>query len=376
MNIINRSGNVYFFLLFIISSVLFYINYEQRHYGWDMPGYLASYHLAEDSLNKKELVREVYTSIQLEAPKSDYEKMVGNYQKENWNYFITTHPDAFHLQIPYYSIKVFYVFLIFFFHKIGFSAPIAVFLPNLISFFIFGFLLFAIFKRIFVERTLLSFSLTVLLLLIPPFRYLATIPSPDMLATALITWFFYSVISNQHLRIQFMILLLVVFTRPDFVIFGLSYLGIYFLYDWFTSKKINFLSIVLGLVMVAVYLLILKVNSYPGWTDVFYDTFIERRRFVTGAASFALSQYNEIILENIFNFKKITFLAVLFLSAVFYFTKDLWTRMLAVILFINIYIKFLFFPAPGEYRFFIAFLLLLFLTAVYAAQNKIRKLTF
>lgn len=376
MNIINRSGNVYFFLLFIISSVLFYINYEQRHYGWDMPGYLASYHLAEDSLNKKELVREVYTSIQLQAPKSDYEKMVGNYQKENWNYFITTHPDAFHLQIPYYSIKVFYVFLIFFFHKIGFSAPIAVFLPNLISFFIFGFLLFAIFKRIFVERTLLSFSLTVLLLLIPPFRYLATIPSPDMLATALITWFFYSVISNQHLRIQFMILLLVVFTRPDFVIFGLSYLGIYFLYDWFTSKKINFLSIVLGLVMVAVYLLILKVNSYPGWTDVFYDTFIERRRFVTGAASFALSQYNEIILENIFNFKKITFLAVLFLSAVFYFTKDLWTRMLAVILFINIYIKFLFFPAPGEYRFFIAFLLLLFLTAVYAAQNKIRKLTF
>lgn len=338
MNIINRSGNVYFFLLFIISSVLFYINYEQRHYGWDMPGYLASYHLAEDSLNKKELVREVYTSIQLEAPKSDYEKMVGNYQKENWNYFITTHPDAFHLQIPYYSIKVFYVFLIFFFHKIGFSAPIAVFLPNLISFFIFGFLLFAIFKRIFVERTLVSFSLTVLLLLIPPFRYLATIPSPDMLATALITWFFYSVISNQHLRIQFMILLLVVFTRPDFVIFGLSYLGIYFLYDWFTSKKINFLSIVLGLVMVAVYLLILKVNSYPGWTDVFYDTFIERRRFITGAASFALSQYNEIILENIFNFKKITFLAVLFLSAVFYFTKDLWTRMLAVILFINIYI--------------------------------------
>ncbi len=376
MNIINRSGNVYFFLLFIISSVLFYINYEQRHYGWDMPGYLASYHLAEDSLNKKELVREVYTSIQLEAPKSDYEKMVGNYQKENWNYFITTHPDAFHLQIPYYSIKVFYVFLIFFFHKIGFSAPIAVFLPNLISFFIFGFLLFAIFKRIFLERTLLSFSLTVLLLLIPPFRYLATIPSPDMLATALITWFFYSVISKQHLRIQFMILLLVVFTRPDFVIFGLSYLGIYFLYDWFTSKKINFLSIVLGLVMVAVYLLILKVNSYPGWTDVFYDTFIERRRFITGAASFALSQYNEIILENIFNFKKITFLAVLFLSAVFYFTKDLWTRMLAVVLFINIYIKFLFFPAPGEYRFFIAFLLLLFLTAVYAAQNKIRKLTF
>lgn len=123
------------------------------------------------------------------------------------------------------------------------------------------------------------------------------------------------------------------------------------------------------------YFLILKINNYPGWKDVFYDTFIQRRRLITGNADFTILEYWQVFLDSIINFKKISLIAIGLLVAVFYFSKDLWVRSLAAILVINIYLKFAFFPAPGEYRFFIGFLLLLFITSMYAAKDKIRNLT-
>lgn len=369
------SNKTYLVILFTISLLLFYLNFEKREYGWDMPGYLGSYYLVENPTNNLEIQENVYSIIKSEAPKFQYDKMVGFHVKGNWNDWISKNGDAFNLQIPYYSIKVFYVFLIFCFHKIGFSLPIASFLPNIISFFIFGFLLYSIFKEILQGKKLIPFILTLILLLIPPFRYLATIPSPDMLTVLVLTWFGYSVVRKHGLYIQFMILMLVIFSRPDFIIFGISYLGIYFLYEFYKKRKINWMPVIFGIVMMATYFLILKINNYPGWKDVFYDTFIQRRRLINGNADFSFQEYRQIFLSNIINFKKITLISIVCLSAVFYFSKDLTVRSLAALLVINIYLKFLFFPAPGEYRFFIGFLLLLFITAIYAAKDKIRNLT-
>ncbi|MBF8458150.1 hypothetical protein IV494_13280 [Kaistella sp. G5-32] len=369
------SNKIYLLILFTISFVLFYLNFENREYGWDMPGYLGSYYLVENPSNNLNIQENVYALIKSEAPKFQYEKMVGFHVKGNWNDWISKNGDAFNLQISYYSIKVFYVFLIFCFHKIGFSLPIAAFLPNIISFFIFGFVLYSIFKEILKDKKLIPFILTLIVLLIPPFRYLATIPSPDMLTVLILTWFGYSVVKKQELYIQFMILMLVIFSRPDFIIFGISYLGIYFLYHLYKKRKINWMPIVFGVGMMATYFLILKINNYPGWKDVFYDSFIQRRMIITGNANFSFHEYRQVFLDNITNFKKITLISLVCLIAVFYFTKDLWVRSLAALLVLNVFFKFAFFPAPGEYRFFIGFILLLFITSVYSAKDKIRNLT-
>ena len=189
MNLEKISNNIYLFMLLIISVILFYVNFEKRDYGWDMPGYLGSYYLIENTSNNFEIQKNVYLTIKCEAPKFQYDKMVGFYEKGNFNDFISKDADAFKLQIPYYSIKVFYVFLIFCFHKIGFTLPIAAFLPNMISFFIFGFLLYSIFREILKGKKLIPFILTVFLLLIPPFRYISTIASPDMLTVLVLTFF-------------------------------------------------------------------------------------------------------------------------------------------------------------------------------------------
>ena len=369
------SNKIYLLILFAVSLLLFYINFRQREYGWDMPGYLGSYFLVDSPTNNLEIQQNVYSIIKSEAPKFQYDKMVGFHEEGNWNDWISKNEAAFNLQIPYYSIKVFYVFLIFCFHKVGFSLPIAAFLPNLISFFLFGFLLYLIFKEILNGKKLIPIILTLFLLIIPPFRYLATIPSPDMLTVLFLTWFSYSVVKKYELYVQFMILMLVNFSRPDFIIFGISYLGLYFLYNLYKKRKINWEPIIFGIIMMGTYFLILKINNYPGWRDVFYDTFIQRRRLITGNADFTSKEYLQVVLENIINFKKITVISIGLLITVFYYSKNLWVRSLAAILVLNIYIKFAFFPAPGEYRFFIGFMLLLFITSVYAAKDKIRNLT-
>lgn len=206
------------------------------------------------------------------------------------------------------------------------------------------------------NKIILSFILTIFLLFIPPLRYLATSPTPDMLAILLMIWFFYSVLNKHKLYIQFMILLLVMMTRPDYIIFGLSYLGIYVIYDFVKIKKVNLLAVLLATIMFSIYFLILKVNYYPGWKDVFYDTFIQRREFVTGTAQFTFQEYQQIILANIVNFKKVSVLAFLFLGTIFSCSKDFWIRIFAIVLFINIYLKFMFFPTT-DYRFYIAFII-------------------
>lgn len=370
------SINIYLLLLAVLGVILFYLNFQQREYGWDMPGYLGSYYQVENPKNNLKIQENVYAAIKEEAPKFQYDKMVDFHQSGKWKDFISKNETAFNLQIPYYSIKVFYIFLIFLFHKIGFSLPIATFLPNLVSFFILGFLLFSLFREILSGKKLWSFILTVLLLFIPPLRYLATIPSPDMLAILFLTWFAYSVVKKQELFVQFMILLLVIFSRPDFIIFAITYLALYFFYDFYRKRKINWAPIIFGAIMMVAYFSILKINSYPGWKDVFYDSFIQRRKLVTGTANFSVQQYLDVIKTNIVNFKKITLIAIAALFAVFYCSKELWVRIFTLFLFVNIYLKFLFFPAAGEYRFFAGFLLLLFIMVVYSAKDKIRNLPF
>ena len=313
-----------------------------------MPGYLGSSFIVDSPVDNVQLKNDVYSAIRSEAPAASYDNMTGvnvlqNGEDEHirdWKSFISQNPQAFIQQIPYYSIKVFFVALIFVFSNLGIIAPLSVFLPNLISFFIFGFLLFSIFNKIIPEKTILSFLFTVGLLLIPQFRFLATIPSPDMLTILLMLWFFYVILDKQNFLIQCMVLLLLVFTRPDMVIFTLSYFGTVFLYDFITKKKIHWLSFVSGVTILLMYILILKINKYPGWNDVFYDTFIYRRRYLSDPAEFSFSQYRAILIDGLSSFKKISVAAFLCIASIFYFTKDLWTKLLAMFLFANLYLKF------------------------------------
>lgn len=67
--------------------------------------------------------------------------------------------------------------------------------------------------------------------------------------------------------------------------------------------------------------------------------------------------------------KKITLISLFFVIWILFFGKNLWIKVVALLLFFNIYLKFLFFPAAGEYRFYLPFILSLFLLFIFELKN-------
>jgi hypothetical protein len=121
------------------------------------------------------------------------------------------------------------------------------------------------------------------------------------------------------------------------------------------------------------YLGIVKFYHYPGWADVFYDSFIHRRLYISKENPvFTISQYLEVVTANLKNFKKISLLAIMFLGFSLYFSKTAWEKWFAGFIFLNIYLKFLFFPMAGEYRFFIGYILIMAIWLIKILRNKKR----
>ena len=366
---INPKYSICLFVLFMVSCTLFYLNFPHREYGWDMPGYLGSYYKLEYGADKSKILDQTYSSIKKESPQRSYQMMVGFSDQQNWKHFIANNPEAFYMQIPYYSIKMFYVLLVFGFVKIGFSPPLSVLLPNMFAFFLLGFLLFEVFKIILKNRLLISLLLTLVILFLPHFRYLARIPTPDMLSLLLIVWFLQAVLKKYSSFFQAMILVLIICTRPDFIVFAVSYWGMNFLYNYVKTNKFCYRNILYGIATVLIYCLILQVNDYPGWKSVFYDSFIQRRKFAVPEVNLTFQQYLDVLFTNLVNFKRVSLMAVGFLGIVLYFSGRLWVRLFAVFLYANLYLKFLFFPSAGNYRFFSVFLLMLSLWALKAIYD-------
>lgn len=365
----NTKRFIYFFFVLAL-SFLTYSCYENKVYDWDMPGYLGSIY-SWDYPNNPEYVHDlVYTSIKKEASKEEYQDITAccfaikvfakDYQ-------------AFTEQLPYYDIKVGFNVAIYVLYKIGFSGPHAVLLLNIFSYFFSGLLLFYLLKYMFPDNNFPASIISLLILWLPPVKSMAQNPTPDMFLFVFMLLFTISVLQKRSDVLRFVFLFCCVIIRPDYILFALTYLFAAFVYNYLkTNKNINFKLILHGFLLSLIYIFIIKYYHYPGWKDVFYDTFIYRRPVISAQeATFTFKEYYDFIILKLINFKKITLVSVILLGATFYLSRDLWVRILASLFFANIYIKFLFFPQGGTLRFFIGFVILLlivFLCAV--SKNK------
>ena len=70
--------------------------------------------------------------------------------------------------------------------------------------------------------------------------------------------------------------------------------------------------------------------------------------------------------------KKVILSSLFLTLSILYLSKNIWIKFVAVNLFLNIYLKFLFFPAAGEYRFYVPFIFALFLIFLF----ELRKIDF
>ncbi|MCJ8154523.1 hypothetical protein MKJ01_12185 [Chryseobacterium sp. SSA4.19] len=361
-----------FFIVLTVVTLLSFRNYKNRIFDWDMPGYIGCLYTLKYPNDPDKVRTLTYAEIEKEGPELQYKDILG----------ILTPPDkarqafagntrAFSEQLPYFQIKAGYNLAILLLYEFGFSPPKSVLLLSIISYFISGLLFFYISKIIFPGNYFLAGIITIGLMLLPPINYMARIATPDMFIFQFLLVFMIGLLRKWNQWIMFLILFVITFTRPDYIPFTLSYLGVKGIYEYYQSRKLSLNVIIQGIVLVTIYMVIMKICHYPGWKHLFYDSFIYRRHFISvQPPDFTLKEYFEILLGKVIYFKRITFISVSLLGLTFYCSKDRWIRICSMLIFVNIYIKFLFFPHASGLRFFFGLIIMLFIVFLWAASRK------
>lgn len=369
----NLSSVLCFIFFLGFSLYLAVKNFENRLYGWDMPGYLGAIYKTDhpDSIDRVHQL--VYNSIQKESSKSAFEKTIGQKPFGAATSEFAKSPKAFNEQIPYYQVKHSYNAFGYVVYSLGVSAPKSLLVVNGFFYFMAGIFLFLIFRIIFPNNVILSSILSLGVLLLPPIRQMAADATPDMVCLSLLLLFLYSVLKRYSAVFQFTVLLNIVLVRPDMIILGITYFLMLFIYKYFKTKKYSFDAALYVIGLASVYLVIVKFYNYPGWTDVFYDSFITRRLYISKESpTFTFNEYFEIVMANLRNFKKISLLALFFSGLIIYFSKNTWEKYFAIFIFLNLYLKFLFFPMAGEFRFFIGFIMILAIYLIYILEKRFK----
>lgn len=336
-----------------------------------MPGYLGSMFTTEfpDSQDK---VRELtFSSIKKEASTDQYNNLIGIKPWATTRQYFAKNTQSFTEQLPYFQIKIGYVLVITLFYKVGLSPPMSVLFTSLISYFISGLLIFYILKILFPEKYILAVLLTAGIMLMPTITFMSGESTPDMFVFLFILMFMIGLIKKCSKWSIFLLLLAMTFIRPDYITFALTYLGAVFLFDYFTEKKVDIALMVQGIVILSMYLFIMKFYNYPGWTDLFYDSFIERRPIISAQpADVSLQTYLQVIYSKIITFKKVTLSVFVMTAVVFWMSKEAWVRMIAVLFLVNVYIKFFFFPQSADLRLFVPFIFPLFIMILNVLSQK------
>lgn len=364
--------NLSFFFIIIVFAFLSFWNYKNRVYDWDMPGYIGCLYTLKFSDSQDKIRRLTYSEIQKKAPEFQFKDILGTLKPaDKARQAFANNTQAFSEQLPYFKIKVGYNLGILFLYELGFSSPDSVTFLSIFSYFISGLLLFFILKTIFPENYILTSVLCIGIMLLPPMTYMSRVATPDMFIFQILLVFMIGLFKKWNKWIIFSVLFFMIFTRPDYIPFVLSYLGILWIYEYITNKKQDYSIIIQGAILIILYLTIIKLCHYPGWKHLFYDTFIHRRAFISHPSpDFTLQEYLAIIFNKIIYFKKVTVVSVGLLALIFYLSKDTWIRSLAVLVLINIYIKFLFFPHSSGLRFFFGYIMLLLILFLYALSKK------
>ncbi|AYN01033.1 hypothetical protein [Chryseobacterium sp. 3008163] len=124
-----------FVFIVFLSVYLTSLNYKNREYDWDMPGYVGSVYKMEFPDSQDKVHKLTFQSIKEEAPRDHYQKLSGVKPFRNAIQLYEKNARAFSEQLPYYEIKVGYNLVLLLLYKIGLSVPMSVIVISLLSYF-------------------------------------------------------------------------------------------------------------------------------------------------------------------------------------------------------------------------------------------------
>ena len=249
-------------ILYILIALSFSIyNFQNREYDWDLPGYLGCLFESEYPGNIEKIKNETYLSIRKEASLKQFDNLIG---ASSHRKVLFENADAFNEQLPYFQVKIGYNLLVRAFYFIGFSAPYSVLYLNSLLFFISILFFYFSLKAIYLEYPFFVFFASVLFSSLPVLHYLSRIATPDILLVLLLLVFANFIINYKNSYFIFFIIFLIMFSRPDYIIFGLSFYFFKILYEYFLLKKFNVNNLIFIILIGTVYFLIIKYYNYLG----------------------------------------------------------------------------------------------------------------
>ncbi|MBD3350108.1 MAG: hypothetical protein GF364_01320 [Candidatus Lokiarchaeota archaeon] len=252
-----------FLLFFFLILLSFTLSIFAPYHNWDMIGYIAASKAFETSDVK--LLHD-YTFSQLKTTVSDSEYIAlttGNQYRK----IISANPAAFEEQLVFYQIRPIYTSSIYLLSKVGLKIGFATHLISGISIGISLLLVYFLTIRFLSVPFALTIPLFLLLFRIPN---LARYSSPDGLAFLAVITSIYLLITQRIFLLLFLLPLLLGI-RTDLILFTIPLMVYIFLFYKY-SRLWPVLSLIFSLI---VYFFIAFFWKNPGWTTIFYFTFVE-----------------------------------------------------------------------------------------------------
>jgi hypothetical protein len=276
---------VLFYLLMLLGLGI--LSYEKPDYNWDMLPYTAV--MLQYDHPVKDIHQQVYQLAARELPADMYNLLAGNSNpdRKKWR----EDAGAFRLLLPFYVVKPFYTFIAYAFFKLGMPVFKATVMPSVIAYLMTGMLLLVWLSKYL--KIVVAAIICAIIMLLPPIAEAATYSSPDFLAGMLLFYAVYFLIEIESINGFFLLGLLSVLSRIDFILPLLILLiSLKVQFKVLTMQKLVFLMSI----AVIIYLLI-SSNAYSyGWNLLFFPSFMGTLHPHANAPSFfKIHDYWEIL---------------------------------------------------------------------------------
>ena len=250
-------------LLLIVAVYAFRASVYKPFHNWDMIMYVAAAKSFEER-DVKSLHTFTYDAVRSSVSEAKYESLI----QGEYRHAIRTDPSAFNEQLPFYQIRPVYNGLIYLLYKAGIDIGFATHLISGVAVVVALAVLYLL-SVSFLGRP--SIYAVPFLVVIFGVTDLARYSTPDGMA-------FLAIIFSAYLYLKQRILLLLIFLpimlciRTDLILFAVPLL-LFILAFWKGFRKKAVLSMLMS---VLVYVVSGAYWENPGWSTIFYFTFIQR----------------------------------------------------------------------------------------------------
>jgi hypothetical protein len=317
-----------------------------------------------------------YQAVRESVPSKRFSALVGvNQPKMHARYrsAMASNPDYFMQQLPFFSVKPLYPFLMTILHFGGLSLVDASVSISNAAYFALGVLIYAWVSRYL--PALISLIIAYGLSSFPLVTYIARISTPDALSALIVLLAIYLYIEQRSYKIALAVLVGSVGARPDNIFLlapVLTYAGV--------SRHISFRYVaILALTSGVFFVSLVKMSGYYSWSTLFYSAFVELPH---RPASFQsplmlvdyLNVYKKLIIKSFLSNDLVLFGSLAVLAIIMRFalrgSRDLCLHFLIIDM-IYLYTHFLIYPSYNQNRMYAAAILLILISLVVSAGELI-----